>query len=247
MHPMGMAVEAALLVMRNGGSTVAADRTFANILKGYHQEGVAAVWRLDFIATTHAVEGSSSTVVQPVGPVKVNLVRASEVAALGERVAQGKVAIAGLEAEVERIKRLPSPYNRWVMIVTAAATAACYSQILGGDWGSFGIVGVAAGIGQMLRSFLYPRKLTAAPVTLICGVLSAMVAGVGLRLGFSQVEPATLIASVIYMVPGLPLINGFVDVVSHKHLLVGIERIVDAAILFLILAIAIALAHTVLL
>jgi uncharacterized membrane protein YjjP (DUF1212 family) len=247
MHPVGMAVEAALLVMRNGGSTVAADRTFANILKGCHQEGVAAVWRLDFIATTQAVEGSSSTVLRPVGPVKVNLIRASEVAALGERVAQGTVAVAGLEAEVERIKRLPSPYSRWVMIVTAAATAACYSRILGGDWGSFCIVGAAAGIGQLLRSFLYPGKLTAAPVTLICGVLSAMVAGVGLRLGFSQVEPATLIASVIYMVPGLALINGFVDVLSHRHLLVGIERILDAAILFVILAIAIAFSHAVLL
>jgi uncharacterized membrane protein YjjP (DUF1212 family) len=84
-------------------------------------------------------------------------------------------------------------------------------------------------------------------VTLICGVLSACIASVGLRLGCSQVVPATLIASVIYMVPGLPLINGFVDLVSHKYLLVGIERIINAAFLFLVLAVAIALAYTVIL
>ena len=85
-------------------------------------------------------------------------------------------------------------------------------------------------------------------MTLICGLLSAMIAGVGLRLGLSQivpVVPATLMASVFYMVPGLPLINGFVDMVSHKYLVVGFERIMNAAFLFLILATAIAFAYTV--
>jgi uncharacterized membrane protein YjjP (DUF1212 family) len=231
--------------MQNGGSTVAADRSFANILKGYHQEEVAAVWRLDFVAATNAVGGQSSTIVRPVGPIGVNLVRASEVAVLAERVAKGEVAIADLGTELERIKQLPSPYNRWVMMVTAASTAAFFSQIPGGDRGSFGIAFVAAGVGQFLRSLLQARKLAVAPVTLVCGLLSAMIASVGLRLGFSQVAPATLIASVIYMVPGLPLINGFVDVVSHKYLVVGIARIMNAAFLFLVLAIAIALAHAV--
>jgi uncharacterized membrane protein YjjP (DUF1212 family) len=74
-----------------------------------------------------------------------------------------------------------------------------------------------------------------------------MIASVGLRLGFSHVESATLIASVIYLVPGLPLINGFVDVVSHKYLMVGIERIMNAVFLFLVLAIAIVLARAVIL
>ena len=131
------------------------------------------------------------------------------------------------------------------MIVAAACTAAFFSQIPGGDWGAFGIAFVAAGVGQFLRSLLQARKLAVAPVTLVSGVLSACIACVGLWLGLSQIAPATLIASVIYMVPGLPLINGFVDMVSHKYLLVGLERIANAVFLFLVLAIAIALAYAV--
>jgi uncharacterized membrane protein YjjP (DUF1212 family) len=111
-----------------------------------------------------------------------------------------------------------------------------------GDWGSLGIAFVAAGSGQFLRSLLQARKLAVVPVTLIGGVLSAMIASIGLRLGFSQVVPPALIASVIYMVPGLPLINGFVDVASHKYLFVGIERIGNAALFFLVLAVAIVFA-----
>jgi uncharacterized membrane protein YjjP (DUF1212 family) len=73
-------------------------------------------------------------------------------------------------------------------------------------------------------------------------VLSALIAAVGVRLDYSQTAPATLIASVVYMVPGLPLINSFIDMTSHKYLLVGVERGLNAAFLFLVLAISIAMA-----
>jgi uncharacterized membrane protein YjjP (DUF1212 family) len=242
MQPVERALDVALIVMKNGGSTVMADRTFKDILKGYKQDGVSAAWRLDFVAASSLAEGQSSTVLRPVGPIGVNLVRASEAALLSERMARGEVDAAILGSEIERIQKLASPRNRLVMIVAAACTAAFFSQIPGGDWGAFGIAFVAAGVGQFLRSLLQARKLAVAPVTLVCGVLSACIAGVGLRLGLSQMAPATMIASVIYMVPGLPLINGFVDVVSHKYLFVGLERIANAAFLFLVLAIAIALA-----
>ncbi|RYG02503.1 MAG: threonine/serine exporter [Caulobacteraceae bacterium] len=215
------------------------------MLKGSAQEDATAVWRLDFAAaTTGPAGGQPATVLKSVGPLGVNLVRASEVAVLAERVANGDVAADAVEAEVERIKHLPSLYNRWVLVALAGATGACFTQISGGDWGSFGIAFVAAAVGQFVRSLLQTRKVAVAPITLFCGALSAFIASVGLRLGYSQAEAATLIASVIYIVPGLPLINGFVDMISHRHLVVGFERIVNAAFLFLILAIAIAFAHT---
>jgi uncharacterized membrane protein YjjP (DUF1212 family) len=242
MQPVERALDVALIVMQNGGSTVMADRTFQNVLKGYKQDGVSAVWRLDFVAASSVAEGQSATVLRPVGPIGVNLNRTSEAAVLSERVARGEVDTDALVSEIERVKASPSPYNRWVMVVAAACTAAFFSQIPGGDWGAFGIAFVAAGVGQFLRSLLQARKLAVAPVTLVCGVLSACIACVGLRLGLSQIVSATLIASVIYMVPGLPLINGFVDLVSHKYVFVGLDRIVNAAFLFLLLAVAIALA-----
>lgn len=245
MQPLEQAVDVALIVIQNGGSTSTADRTFRNILKGYGEEGGSAAWRMDAVVACGAAGERSSMVLRPVGPIGVSLDRASEAAVLGERVARGEVEASNLESEIARIKGLPYPYGRWILIAAAACTAAFFSQIPGGDWGAAGIAFVAAGLGQFIRARLQAMKLTVANVTLICGVLSACVAALGLRLGLSQVVPATVIASVIYMVPGLPLINGFLDVVSYKHLLVGLERIANAVFLFLILSVAIALADTV--
>lgn len=245
MKPVESAVEAALLAMQNGASTVAAERSFTNIVTGYHQQGVTAVWRLDFIAASSTADGRSSTIVRPVGPIGVNLTRAGEVAALSERVANGEVEQPALDAEIERVQKISTPYNRWLVALAAAVVGGALSQFAGGDWASLPIAAVAAGVGQMLRSVLQSRKVPAANVTFICGLLSAGVASFALRLGFSHVPSVTMIASVVYLAPGLPLINGFVDVASHKYLIVGVERIINAVFLFTILAICIALAYTV--
>ena len=111
--------------------------------------------------------------------------------------------------------------------------------------GSLPIAAVAASIGQILRTVLQARKVPAANVTLVCRLISAAIANAALRFGFSDVVPVTLIASVVYLAPGLPLINGFIDVTYHRYLLVGVERIINAVFLFTILAICIALAYMV--
>jgi uncharacterized membrane protein YjjP (DUF1212 family) len=247
MEAIERALDVALIVMQNGGSTAMADRTFKNILKGYRQERIYASWRLDFVAVSGVAEGRSLTVLRPVGPIGVHLGRASEATVLGERVARGEVATAALVSEIERLKALAPRYNRWALIAAAAFAAAAFSQLPGGDGGALGIAFLAGGVGQFVRSLLQARQLPIAPVTLSCGVLSACLAGVGLRLGLSQTAPATAVASVIYLVPGLPLINGFIDLVSHKYLAVGLERMANAAFLFLLLAIAMAFAQTVVL
>lgn len=243
-RPVEAALDAALIVMRNGGSTDAVDGAFSDILKGFKKKGVSAIWRLDFVAVSGTGAHGLSTLVRPVGPIGVNLVRVAETVALARRVATGKIAPDALDAELTRIKGLPSPYSRWLLIAAAAVVAASFSRLLGGDWGSFAIAFVAAAAGQFFRPLLSAKGLAVATVTLIAALISAGIATAGLRLGYSQVAPATVISSVIYMVPGLPLINGFLDLVSHKYLLAGIERIANAAFLFLVLVVAVVLALT---
>jgi uncharacterized membrane protein YjjP (DUF1212 family) len=244
MQPIEQALEAALIVMRNGGSTDAADRTFANILKGNGGTAATSIWRLDFIAASGTEAGQSTTHMRSVGPIGVNLVRVGEIVEFGKNVAKGKVPAATIDAELARIKGLPSPYNRWLLIAAAAIAAASFSRLLGGDQGSLVITAIAAAVGQFFRPVLSGKGLAVATVTLIAALISASIATLGVRLGYTHGSPATVISSVIYMVPGLPLINGFLDMVSHKYLLAGVERIANAIFLFLVLVVAVVLALT---
>ena len=244
-HRLETALDAALIVLRNGGSTAATARSFANLLSGPETEGIATVWRLDFVAATWETREGRFTALRSVGPIGVNLVRAAEMVALSEQVARGQVPAEALDAELNRIRSLPSPYSGRVLALAAACACAAYSQLPGGDWGSLAIAFVAGGAGQSLKLHLEARRVGSTAVTFTCGALSAAIAALGLRQGLSGVPSATLLASVMYLVPGMPLINGFTDVVSTRYLLTGLERIANAVFVFVVVAIAAALAYAV--
>lgn len=244
MQAIEAALDTAVLIIENGGSTVAANRAFAHVLAGHGKQGVTPVWRLDLVVVSAPGESVSATVVRPIARPGVNLLRVSEAMALAERVARGVVVPAEFAAALERVKALPSPYGRWMTVAAAAGAAAGFAGAMGGDWGSVGIAALAAAIGQALRTRLQARKVAVGLVTLVCAMLSAFIASVGLRLGYSESVSPALLASVVYMVPGLPLINGFIDAYSFKYVLVGVERMLYAAVIFLLLALAIAFAQT---
>jgi len=231
--------------MENGGSTVRAERAFNEILKGLNIAGVASLWRYDFVAVTRTTGGQSETVIRPIRPPGANLLRVAEASTLAERIANGNFDQATIASEVGRIRNIPSPYNRWLVILAAACAAGFFTNFIGGKWGGFGIAFVAGAIGQMLRAALQARRIGGASTTMLCALVSALLAALGLRAGISQSAAATLIGSVGYMIPGLPLMNGFLDIASHKHISVGIQRVINAAFLFLILAIAIAIGQAV--
>jgi uncharacterized membrane protein YjjP (DUF1212 family) len=107
-----------------------------------------------------------------------------------------------------------------------------------------GVVLVAAAVGQLVRALLQKRNFSRYAVTFICALISGFLAVAGLRLGLTAVAGATLIGSVVYMVPGVPLINGFVEIASGKHLFVGLQRLLDATSLFFILTVAVAIANS---
>jgi uncharacterized membrane protein YjjP (DUF1212 family) len=106
------------------------------------------------------------------------------------------------------------------------------------------VVFVAAAVGQFIRSLLQKRNFSRYAVTFFCALISGFIAVAGLRLGLSAVAGATLIGSIIYMVPGVPLINGFIEIASGAHFFVGLQRLLDATSLFFILTIAVGIANS---
>jgi uncharacterized membrane protein YjjP (DUF1212 family) len=239
-QPTQTALDVALLVMQNGGSTALADETFRNVLKGSGNVHPQAVWRIDGVA---ASSGAAEPMIErPVGATELHLDRASAAAELGMQIACGAVERSAVPAEIQRIRGMARSYPQWLTPLLAALAGAFFAKSAGADWGAFGVAFVAAGVGQALRVTLEARDVARFPLIFLCAVVSALVGTAGLRLEIAHPPSATLVASVIYMVPGLALINGFIDVMSTKQIIAGMERLLDAALVFMLLAIALAIA-----
>ncbi len=111
MKAIEVALDTAVLIMENGGSTVAANRAFAHVLAGYQKEGVTPVWRLDLVVVKAPEESVPATLFRPIAVPSINLLCASEAMALAERVARGAIRTANFPAALDRVKALP--FSSW--------------------------------------------------------------------------------------------------------------------------------------
>lgn len=239
-RPTQVALDVALLVMQSGGSTALADETFTNVLKGYGVANPQAVWRMDDVAASESED--QPMIMRPVGTVGLHLDRASAAADLSERVASGAIAPSAVPAEIARIETMAPSYPAWLTLLFAALAGGFFAKSAGGDWGAATVAFAAAGLGQTLRATLEAHNFARFPAIFACALLSALMATAALRLDFAHPASAALVASVVYLIPGMALINGFIDVVSTKQIIAGMERLLDASLIFMLLAIALGVA-----
>lgn len=132
--------------------------------------------------------------------------------------------------------------SRWTVLILVSFANACFCRLFDGNLTSMAIVWVATFVGFLIRQMLTKRGLNQLAVFVICAFVSTMI-GVSDFLYFhGGTEDISLGTSMLYLVPGVPLINGVMDIVDH-HVLDGIARLANACLL--IICIAIGLSATV--
>jgi len=233
---MDVALDVAVTVLNSGGATRMADKTFHNVAAGCGYKDVSVTFRLD---SAIAGDESTVTIARQVGAISVNLLRASEAARLGERVLRREISGWTLKSELARIRALPEPYSQLTTLVALTASTVGFVRLAHGDWVAASAASIAAIAGLLFRAWLTRRNVPGAPASLAGGIVAASLAALVLRFGLTTTRGATIIGSLLFLLPGLALVNGFVDVLSEKYLVMGLERLANAALQAIFVAIAI--------
>lgn len=234
-----LALRGALVILRNGGSTAMAAQAWADLLDAFGEAAEEPIWRLDFVV---AQLPGARVLIEPVGPIGSNLSRVSATMQLIASATRGEIEVGALTESLGAIEGRPPTYPSWVRAAVGAIGAATFARSVGGDWGSMAVAAAAAGCGQVLRIEVLQRHgLRAMAEVFVGAAASALLAGAALHLVETDDLAATLVASVVCFVPGLALINGFVDLLTYEHLIIGLQRILYALATFVLLAVALAL------
>ena len=146
-----------------------------------------------------------------------------------------------LRQKYAQVLARPTMSSHYVWLLASLANAS-FCKLFGGDALSMGIVFVATLLGMFLK-----HKMTRAGINhYIVFVLSAFAASMcaSTALACQTTSEIALATSVLYLVPGVPLINGVIDTIEG-YVLNGFARLVRAALL--IICIAIGLSFTLLL
>jgi uncharacterized membrane protein YjjP (DUF1212 family) len=129
-----------------------------------------------------------------------------------------------LEAALCALRDAPPVHHAAVQAVAAGCAGTCFCMVNGGDPLSWGCSFVGSALIFALRRLLAARKsnyhMTIFVVALVGSLVSALLA----RLAGAETLAVAMVAPVLFLVPGAPLIGGGIDIV-HNHVSVGLARI----------------------
>ena len=128
----------------------------------------------------------------------------------------------------------------FVLLLVGFANAS-FCKLFGGDIISMSIVFSATITGLFLKQQMQKKKINHYIIFIVSAFVASLCASTALI--FDTTSEIALATSVLYLVPGVPLINGVIDIVEG-YILTGFARLTEAALL--IVSIAIGLSFTLL-
>ena len=143
--------------------------------------------------------------------------------------------------EIVTRPRYPAP----LVTLLVALANACFCRIFTGDLTAMGLVFAGTWAGFSVRTYLGRGKTNPLVIFIISSFLSSFIVAAAGRLGApTDTAQIAIGSSVLFLIPGVPLMNGVIDVLEG-HVLAGVSRLITATIF--IVCITIGLSMTLLL
>lgn len=151
----------------------------------------------------------------------------------------GKYSVEQFHRILDKFQEMPANYKAWNLGLASAIACCAFTFLLGGGAVEMICAFFGAGVGNFVRKKLLEKHITLlANVTVgvasACCVYVLLLELAEIIVGVSNVHQAGYICSMLFVIPGFPLITGGIDL-AKLDLRSGIER-VTYALLIIIMA-----------
>jgi uncharacterized membrane protein YjjP (DUF1212 family) len=231
--------------MLRAGSSATRTRALVEILaKKLDCDAVALALSLDSITVSARRGGERVTAMREIGPAGIDVARIGELEQLAKSAEAGLAprSVIHLLADAESS---PPRYSVHQIVVAVGVASGGFAFLNGAGWPEMIAAAVGGAVGQCSRAWLarhqvnhYASATLAAVAALAFYVLlAALAAGAGLQ--FSR-YPAGFIASVLFLVPGFPLIAALFDLLQHQTI-AAVSRFAHGMMILLAVALGLSI------
>lgn len=155
--------------------------------------------------------------------------RITELSKLSWDVADGKRTFAEAKERLAALLSTPPAVNRLLPLEVGAANAA-FCRLFGGDATAMALVFAATFVGIALKQLMLHHRADIRLVMMACAFVSSVLASAGTLFSLGGTPEVAVATSVLYLVPGIPLINSFCDMLDG-HYICSIGRMAGALVL----------------
>ena len=227
------------LMMQAGNTAVRTREWVDAIAPRLGFEAVSLIVSLDSVTVSVRRRHEWFTAIRGLGPPGINVSRIAQLEQLAKSLPSGSRPDE-IVVELAKIEAAPSHYSFATMAAAVGLASGGFAFITGGALPEISAATLGGGAGQWLRSWLSSRRWNQyAVAALSAGIASGvyvLAAVAGRRFGFTFAHyPAGFIASVLFLVPGFPLIAALFDLLQYQTI-AAVSRLAYGVMMLLAVA-----------
>lgn len=229
------------LLLQNGASSERVEETVHRLGTGLGCDWLDVLVSTNMVTVTAVSAEDFRTKTRRVVHLGVNFAAVSALNDLGRRVSNGALDRFQVRAELERITQTPAQFNRWVIVLMVGLACAAFSRLFGADWVAFAAAFGAAVVAMLVRQTLLRHYFNPYLITFVCAFVAGSLTGLVALFDLTNTPDAAIYASVLLLVPGVPLINAMQDLM-RGYTVNGVARGTTGVIISLAIALGLILA-----
>jgi uncharacterized membrane protein YjjP (DUF1212 family) len=238
----GLALAAGRMLLEWGGNAREVHEAIAHVATGLGCDSAQAFCQHAAIIVVITREGESLTRMCKVGEHGVNLRGTQRLQEIIHGIARGELSYAEARARVESVPSTTARYPVWFVCLATGLACSAFGRLFKSDWVAFFPTLVGASLGQYLRHTLLRHRRNIFLTAGVVSFLSALIAGFGARVLGCNDLPLAMVASVLLLIPGIPVLNAQIDIIEGKPNLAA-ARGLRITFLLLFMALGLALAQ----
>lgn len=174
-------------------------------------------------------------------PHGVNFRIVSGISRMSWNVVKEKWTIEQINQELDRLTSLPH-YPRLVVLSVVGVAGASFCRIFGGDFIEMVVTFVATFIGLFVRQEALKKEFNPYLCVFFASFTASLISGAFRKLGVGDSMEHAFTASVLFLIPGVPLINSFTDLIDG-NILNGVVRGINGLMIAFGIALGLLLAN----
>ncbi len=221
-----------IMMMRSGANTKRVIDNINRFAKVLDFESHALISHKSIIMTLKDLKTKETyTVVNQIPGYTIDFTIVSDISRASWKALDNNWSYEKINNRLNEIKN-KKKYPLWIILLTVSLAGAGFANIFGGDLLNMGVTFIATLVGLSVSKFLHHKAFNPYIRTYISSVIASFVATLGIIFNIGSDPHIALATSVLFLVPGVPLINSFNDLYNN-HILNGIVRFVSGFILVL--------------
>ena len=226
-----LVADIASLLMTSGAHTARVVRNASRVAEAFGFEAQISLFQLSIILTVSSKGDPHHrvTLIRKIKPPLLDFTIVSKISIRSWRTLDSRLSVKQVRQALARIQAAPRRSRWWVLLMAGVANAS-FCRLFGGDGAAMLLVLLGTWLGLFVRQELHHRGASHYVVFLTAAFVSSFVAGMGFRYGWGNTPQIALATSVLFLVPGVPFLNAFTDIIEG-HVLTGTSRTVNAAAL----------------